>query len=327
MGVVEAAKQQWFLASVLSAIMLARMYPPLGAKGGPLVPEITVKYLVVSLIFFISGVSLRFSELKAALGNVRLQVAVQGYSMAAVPLLMGLFCSVLPDALLSPGVKLGMMVLSCLPPPVSSAVILTKAAGGNEAAAVLSSTLGSFVGIALTPLLILMALGITASVPLTGIMANMTATVVLPLLLGQLVRAKYERAITRRGLPLSLISSCALLLIIYCTFCDTFSTRVDVTFGELLVTVVALTAFHVGSAALAFVAGRAAFHRRDVACLVFCASQKSLTLGIPLMNILFQGHPQLPLFSIPLLVFHPLQIVVGSLLVPPLRKWLDATAA
>lgn len=43
-----------------------------------------------------------------------------------------------------------------MPPPVSTAVILTKAVGGNEAGAVFNSALGSFLGIIVTPLCLLL---------------------------------------------------------------------------------------------------------------------------------------------------------------------------
>lgn len=42
-----------------------------------------------------------------------------------------------------------------MPPPVSSAVILTRAASGNETAAIFNSILGSFLGIIITPILLL----------------------------------------------------------------------------------------------------------------------------------------------------------------------------
>ena len=43
-----------------------------------------------------------------------------------------------------------------MPPPVSSAVILTKASGGNEAAAIFNSAFGSFLGIFVTPALLML---------------------------------------------------------------------------------------------------------------------------------------------------------------------------
>lgn len=49
-----------------------------------------------------------------------------------------------------------LQVVGCMPPPVSSAVILTKAVGGNEAAAIFNSAFGSFLGIVITPMLLLL---------------------------------------------------------------------------------------------------------------------------------------------------------------------------
>jgi predicted Na+-dependent transporter len=48
-----------------------------------------------------------------------------------------------------------LITVGCMPPPVSSAVILTKSVGGNEAAAIFNSAIGSFLGIIVTPVLLL----------------------------------------------------------------------------------------------------------------------------------------------------------------------------
>lgn len=50
--------------------------------------------------------------------------------------------------------------VSCMPPPVSSAVILTKAVGGSEASAIFISVVGSFLGIFVTPTILLFLVSI-----------------------------------------------------------------------------------------------------------------------------------------------------------------------
>ena len=60
----------------------------------------------------------------------------------------------------------------------------------------------------------------------------------------------------------------------------------------------------------------------DVVCAIFCATHKSLTLGIPMLQIVFAGHTQLPLLSTPLLLYHPVQIVLGGVLVSAVRGWM-----
>ena len=45
--------------------------------------------------------------------------------------------------------------------------------------------------------------------------------------------------------------------------------------------------------------------------------------GMPVLKIVFGGYSQLSLLSIPLLIYHPLQILFGGLLVPVVQKWLS----
>lgn len=78
------------------------------------------------------------------------------------------------------------------------------------------------------------------------------------------------------------------------------------------------------------------FSREDVVAIVYTGTHKSLTLGerasklvlfcrgstltrvcagMPLLNIVFAGDPRLGLLTIPLLIYHPAQIIIGSALV------------
>lgn len=63
---------------------------------------------------------------------------------------------------IDPAILRGVLVVCCLPPPVSSAAILTRAAGGNEAAAIFNSAFGSFLGIFVTPPLLMKVVGVRA---------------------------------------------------------------------------------------------------------------------------------------------------------------------
>ena len=60
-------QKNWFLIGIVVVISLAKIAPFIGAKGGILKPEITVKYVAVSTIFLNSGLSLKTEELKSAL--------------------------------------------------------------------------------------------------------------------------------------------------------------------------------------------------------------------------------------------------------------------
>ena len=47
-----------------------------------------------------------------------------------------------------------------------------------------------------------------------------------------------------------------------------------------------------------------------------------LISGIPIIKILFSSHSGMSVISIPLLIYHPTQILIGGLLVPTIRGWL-----
>ena len=62
------------------------------------------------------------------------------------------------------------------------------------------------------------------------------------------------------------------------------------------------------------------FSPEDTVCIIFCGVHKSLTLGMPMLKILFEDSPHLAALSLPLLIYHPTQILLGGLLAPYLKS-------
>ena len=58
--------------------------------------------------------------------------------------------------------------------------------------------------------------------------------------------------------------------------------------------------------------------------LLFCGTQKTVAMGIPLLNTIFEDNPKLGIFVVPLLLWHPLQLLVGSLAATRIAKWVEA---
>lgn len=60
-------------------------------------------------------------------------------------------------------------------------------------------------------------------------------------------------------------------------------------------------------------------------CLMVCIKLPygfPLCPGIPMLKIVFEGYEHLSLISVPLLIYHPSQILLGSILVPTIRSWM-----
>ncbi|PWA23989.1 hypothetical protein CCH79_00018632 [Gambusia affinis] len=341
MGLLARLRKEWFIIGIVLVILSAKLLPGVGVKGGPLRPEVTIAYIAVSLIFFNSGLSLKTEELRNALLHVRLHLFVQSFTLVFFPLVVWLLLQVLAlttiDEWLLKGYSLTLFLLlslprlqtvSCMPPPVSSAVILTKAVGGNEAAAIFNSAFGSFLGIVVTPLLLLLFLGSSSSVPFTSIFSQLFMTVVVPLILGQVCRGFLRESLERRKPPFGAISSAVLLMIIYTTFCDTFSNpNIELDPTSLLLVVIIIFSIQVSFMLLTFAFSTrsgSGFSPADTVAIMFCSTHKSLTLGIPMLKIVFEGYQHLSLISVPLLIYHPAQILLGSVLVPTIRSWMTS---
>lgn len=323
----EKLKKNWFMIGIVLFILFAKVAPWIGKKGGPLHPEFTIKYIAVGVIFFNSGLSLKGEDLKAALFHYRLHFFIQSFTFLFFPLCISFLMNNLPlEASINKNLIKGIRVVSCMPPPVSSAVIITKAIGGNEAGAIFNSAMGSFLGIFVTPFLLFVFVGIDGNVPVVNILQTLTITVVIPLALGQFARGKLRNWLEETKPPLSQIGSFMLLLIIYSTFCDTFSTETSQINPKDLF-LVGILIFIIQSAFMYFIFQATSGHnsgytKADTVALMFCSTHKSLTLGMPILKIIYAGDAILPFISIPLLIYHPTQILLGSVLVPFVKTWM-----
>ncbi|KAL5011446.1 hypothetical protein ScPMuIL_009997 [Solemya velum] len=323
---IRLLKQNWFLIGLVLVIVFAKLSPDFGATGGLLKPEITVKYFAVSLIFLNSGLSLRSEDLTKALFQINIHVFIQCFTFLVFPMVILLLVTALESSPMNSSLLDGLRVLGCMPPPVSSAVILTKAVSGNEAAAIFNSAFGSFLGTVITPALILLAMGSTATVPAHKVFMQLSATVLFPLFIGQIIHRKHQQWLETLQIPYGGIGRVTLLMIIYTTFCDTFSHhKVTIDAPSLISIIFLIVVLQCCLLLLVFYVSTDKFLQFDVgdtAALMFCCTHKSLTLGIPIIKIIFGGHDEMSIISIPLLIYHPTQILLGGLLVPIVRSWV-----
>ncbi|XP_055975024.1 sodium/bile acid cotransporter 7 isoform X2 [Sorex fumeus] len=313
MRLLERARKEWFMVGIVLAIAGAKLEPAVGVTGGPLKPEITVSYIAVATIFFNSGLSLKTEELTSALVHIKLHLFIQIFTLVFFPTAIWFFLQLLSVTPINEWLLKGLQTVGCMPPPVSSAVILTKAVGGNE-------------GIVITPLLLLLFLGSSSSVPFTSIFSQLFMTVVVPLIIGQIVRRYIKDWLERKKPPFGAVSSCVLLMIIYTTFCDTFANpNIDLDTLSLIIILFIIFSIQLSFMLLTFIfstRNNSGFTPADTVAIIFCSTHKSLTLGIPMLKIVFSGHEHLSLISVPLLIYHPVQILLGSVLVPTIKSWM-----
>lgn len=316
--------RRYFIVGVVLAVALAYLFPTVGLKGGMLRPEISVSWAAPCGIFLISGFTMPTSQLADAAFRWRTHLGLQAFNMGVLPLAMLGYASALSGlGVLERGLCDGLLVMSALPTTVNMCVALTRAAKGNEAIAIFNAVLGNLLGIVVSPFLLLILVGKTGALPFADACISLCKKVLLPLLVGQLARPVLSTALKSRKKALSRTSESLLLLTVFCTFCKTFSDGFGVpalTLAWLFLIVTFSHATALGSAWL--VSSRLA--AKDRVAFLFASTQKTLALGLPLLQIVFQGRADLAVLCTPLLIQHPLQLLVGSLLTERLAKTVEA---
>ena len=116
-----------------------------------------------------------------------------------------------------------------------------------------------------------------------------------------------------------------LLGIVWNAFCNAFSSGLGIEARHGLVLALLMPTLHLMSLALIFSGFHfAKFQRRDVVAALFCASHKGLAFGLPLVNAIFEGNPNLAFYCAPIMFIHPLQLIVGSFLVTYLKEYTSS---
>ena len=309
-------KPDWFLLGMAAATALAWALPGPGAAGGWLHPELLTK-AGVALIFFLHGVTLPSSELRAGAARWRLHVVVQAATFLLFPLLAWLTIRLLGSRI-SPELQLGIFFLGALPSTVSSSVAMTGVAGGNVAGAVFNATLSNLIGIFITPLWVLAVLRAGGqSLPVLPVVLDLMRWLLLPLAVGQLCRPLLKTWALRHKAFVKTADRGTILLLVYTSFCDSFVKGVWTAQGGAsiaLVTVIALVFFFTVFAVVSGTARGLGFDRGDRIAAIFCGSKKTLASGVPMAKLMFSANPALGVILLPIMIYHPLQLVICGFL-------------
>lgn len=271
----------------------------------------------VFLVFFLHGINLSSEQIGHGLKNSRLHMMVQGFTFIVFPALWWLVNTLLGShvpALL----MLGFFYLCALPSTISSSVALTGSAGGNVPAAILNASLSSVLGIFITPWLVSLVVGTGSNgIDLGATLLDLCALLLAPLVLGQLLRPWLGRFFARHKRYTNIMDKVVILLLVYAAFCNSMVSGMWQQQGSSVL----LTAL-VGSALLLalvlWLTTRTAralhLNPADEIAAVFCASKKSLAAGAPMAALIFGAHPGLGLILLPIMIYHPLQLIVCSIM-------------
>jgi sodium/bile acid cotransporter 7 len=199
---------------------------------------------------------------------------------------------------------------------------MTATARGNVAGAVFNATLSSLLGIVLTPLWVAWVMKTTGEAqPIGPVVLDLFRWLVLPLLAGQALRPWWGARAQQHKARVGLVDRGIILLLVYTSFCDSFQQGIWTGHGarQLVVVGAVCAVLFAGVMVLTTALARGlGFGREDRIAAIFCGSKKTLASGVPMAKLIFGAHPALGLILLPIMIYHPLQLVVCGVLA---QRW------
>ncbi len=316
-----------FIFCLVLMVPAAWLLSDLGRTGGPLRTETAVQ-VGIFIIFLIQGLSLQTEQLARGVLRWRLHTFVQIWSFVITPLIVIGLTSV-TGSWLDPTLRNGFLFLSVLPTTVSSCVIFTAAADGDVPGAIFNASLSNMLGVALVPLwcLILFSAHAQALPPMAPLLGQLATLILLPLLIGQMIRPFLVGYLLPRIKPaFRPISNGIICFAVFAAFSNSFHDAVWNDAGWAIAAqalIGALGLLLLVTWLVTLSAGRVLPERPVRIAARFCASHKTIAAGVPMATVIFQsgtGTFDLGLLLLPLLFYAPLQLVLASVLVDALRR-------
>ncbi|OEF82650.1 bile acid:sodium symporter family protein, partial [Vibrio breoganii] len=282
MNIVSKLKKEWFLVGMVLAIALATITPDLGKTGGAIHLD-KLTGIGVAIVFFLHGLGLAPSAIKAGLSNWRLHLFIQSATFIFYPLLWvifgDLFLAYMPAAL-----AFGFCYLFVLPSTVSSSVAMTSVGKGNVPGAIFNASLSSIIGVLITPFLIQLFMGFEgAQLNLMDSVISIAKLLLLPMLVGQLARPLLLAFAEKHKAVVNKVDKYVILLIVYNAFCDSVANGIWHTFSiAMLATTIAVcvVVLMVMIHFFQWGARKSAFSHEDEVAAVFCGTKKTLAAGV-----------------------------------------------
>jgi sodium/bile acid cotransporter 7 len=309
--------RNWFVLALPWVIGLAWLIPEAGATGGWLRSEVTTRWGVM-LIFVMQGLALPMSALRQGAARWRLHGLVKGVTFGVFPLL-GWWMDACFGAWMPGDLRTGFLFLCALPSTISSSVVLTGMAGGNTAGAIFNAALSNLAGVVVTPLWVAwwMRAGRGEVAAPAAVFGEIAWLMLLPMGVGQLMRRGWAGWADRHKRVLGHVSGGLILFLVFAAFCNSVRARFWVGLETpMLLGAAGAVGLILGGVMLgvAMASRWLGLGRGDRIAALFCAPQKTVASGIPLAKALFGTHPGLGLIVLPLLLYHPLQLIVCGFL-------------
>ncbi len=311
-----------FVLAIIGIVILAWFFPHWGNPQSGL-PLDFIASIGISFIFFFYGLKLSPQQIKAGLRNWKLHVLVQSTTFLVFPLMVIAFYPLVRNSD-AQNLWMGFLFLAALPSTVSSSVVMVSIAKGNVPAAIFNASISGLIGIVVTPLWMgLFLQKTTIDFNLTEIYIKLITEIILPVIAGIFLQRYLGNFARKHNRFLTLFDKSVILLIIFKSFSHSFEDKVFSAvnvFDLLIIFLSVLSIFTLVYFFTGYLSQLLKFNLEDQITTQFCGTKKSLVHGTVFAKILFQQSASTGIFLLPIMLFHPVQILIISFIATKLGK-------
>ncbi|MDP5290990.1 bile acid:sodium symporter [Oceanimonas sp. CHS3-5] len=260
---------------------------------------------LVAVIFLVNGLQTQVRELRPEAGFGRVFGLALVISLLLSPLLGALLYYY---SGLAPGLALGLLVVSVVPPTLSSCVVLTRLSGGNAQWS-LFMTLGlNLLGIVTIPLMLSLLIGSSGELSPWPLLHKLSLMVLLPFVLGILLRLVLGARVVHRWM--TLVPTLSVVTTAWITLSTSRAALLALEGADLLALAAWSLLLHGLLLLLCRLAGSGLARPARLA-LMFTAAQKTTPVAV---SVLVAMNAAGGLAVVACLVFHFLHMLADSLL-------------
>jgi sodium/bile acid cotransporter 7 len=301
-------KKYWFFMGMAVMAALAFALPEIG----PVIKQYNILNIGIFLAFLLTGLSLETSTVLDQLKDVKVLAAALFSSLiffpAAAFYAARFFLSAWPDFVM------GALIIGAAPVTVASGTVMTAMAGGNVPLSLFICVLGNFAAIFTIPFMLNLILAVdnaAMELPILQMLAGLTLKVLLPTIIGQVLRPRVKHLLPPHKAKMSIFNQCIVLLIILNAVASSADSILDV--GPVLFLVLSfMIGLHVFMLAFNYYLGRIiGLDLPSIAAFTIHTSQKTLTVSYLVWAGYFAA--AYPMALIPAIVYHLTQMIMDTL--------------
>ena len=304
----EFVKRYWFLAGLFLLIPLGMLAPGAGLalkNSGWVIP------VLVGIMLGIAGFTMDTSSLVKQVTNYR----------AVMPMLVSIymFCPIVAYGLAKLLAPAGnqdflpaMMIMAAQAGSLASAIALTMMSGGNRELALICTLMSNGLTFLLTPFILELSIGTIVDFPVGKMMLRMVYMVLVPIVLGQLLRQYIWERTERIRSFIRIVPQFIILIFVYTGFASG-AAQLQKDTDIVLRFLVACALLHVFLLCFnMIISGLLGLKWPERTAMILCGSQKTLPNGIYVWSHFFPANPY---GAVPLVLYHLLQLLIDTLLV------------